>query len=196
MQQSQSKIMRSFWNAKLLSFNKRRKIFKVFVESQFKYCPIAWMFHSWCANKKVKKIHERALRIIYEDDVSTFDQLLSMDKPFCIHHQNIQRLLIKIYKALHGISRKRLKELFVKRESTISLWSKPKLVIPLMNFVLKGKNSLRSFGSIIYNSLPIEIWEDHSISSFITKIKQWKPTAYPCTICKIGKVGYIKVSDY
>ena len=172
MQQSQSKIMRSFWNAKLLSFNKRRKMFKVFVESQFKYCPIAWMFHSWRANKKVNKIHERALRIIYEDDVSTFDQLLSMEKLFCIHHQNIQRLLIKIYKALHSISRKRLKELFVKRESTISLWSKPKLVIPLMNFVLKGKNSLRSFGSIIYNSLPIEIWEDQSISSFITKIKQ------------------------
>ena len=32
--------------AKLLSFNKRRILFKAFVESQFKYCPIIWMFHS------------------------------------------------------------------------------------------------------------------------------------------------------
>ena len=31
---------------KLLSFNKRRTLFKAFVKSQFKYCPIVWIFHS------------------------------------------------------------------------------------------------------------------------------------------------------
>ena len=30
----------------LLSFNKRRTLFKAFVESQFKYCPILWMFQN------------------------------------------------------------------------------------------------------------------------------------------------------
>ena len=90
--------------AKLLSFNKRRTLFKAFVESQFKYCPIVWMFHSRRTNNKINRLHERALRIVYDDDVSTFDQLLAMDKSFCIHHQNIQRLLIEIYKALHDNS--------------------------------------------------------------------------------------------
>ena len=158
------------------------------MESQFKYCPIVWMFHSRRTNNKINRLHERALRIFYDDDVSTFDQLLAMGKSFCIHHQ----------KAFHDVSGNSLKELFVKRESTISLRSKPELVIPSVNSVLKGKNSLRYFGSVIWNSLPIEIREDHSISSFATKIKQWKPIACPCTICKsyIGRVGYIKVSDY
>ena len=120
-----------------------------------------------------------------------------MDKSFCIYHQNIQRLLIEI-KSLHDTFGNSLKELFVKRESTISLLSKPELMIPSMNYILKGKNSLRYFGSIIWNSLPIQIMEDHSISSCVRKIKQWKPIACPCTICKsyIGRVGYIKVSDY
>ena len=182
----------------LLSFSKRRILFKAFVESQFKYCPIVWMFHSRCTNNKINRLHYRALRIVYDDDVSTFDQLLAMDKSFCIHHQNIQRLLIEIYKALHDISGNSLKELFVKRESTTSLRSKPELVIPSVNSILKGKNSLRYFGSIIWNSLPIEIRENHSISSFATKIKQWKAIVSPCTTCKsyIGRVGYIKVSDY
>ena len=83
-----------------------------------------------------------------------------------------------------------LKELFVKRGSTISSRSKPELVILSVNSVLKGKSSLRYFGSVIWNSLPIEIREDHSISSFATKIKQWKPIACPCTICKnfIGRL--------
>ena len=73
------------------------------------------------------------------DDISTFDQLIAMDKSFCIHHQNIKRLLTEIYKALHNISGNSLKELFVRRESTISLLSKPKLVIPSVNFVSKVK---------------------------------------------------------
>ena len=37
----------------LLSFNKRRTLFKAFVESQFRYCPIVRIFHSWCSNNKL-----------------------------------------------------------------------------------------------------------------------------------------------
>ena len=156
------------------------------------------MFRSQHTNNKINKLHERALRFAYDDNVSTFDQLLAMDKSFCIQHQIIQRLLIEIYKALHDISGKSLKELFVKGESTISLCSKHELVISLVNSVLKGKNSLRYFGSVIWNSQPTEIREDPSILSSVTKIKQWKPIACPCAICKsyIGRVGYIKVNDY
>ena len=135
----------------------RRTLFEAFAESQFKYCPIICMFHSRSTNNKINRLHERALRIVYDDDVSTFDQLLAMGKSFCIHHQNIQRLLIEIYKAFHDTSGNSLKKLFVKRESAISLRSKPELVIPSMNSFLKGKNSVRYFGSIIWNSSPIEI---------------------------------------
>ena len=122
------------------------------------------MFHSRRTNNKINRFHERVLRILYDDDVSTFDQLLAMDKFLCIPHQNIQRLLTEIYKALHDISGNSLKELLVKTESTISLRSKSELVIPSVNSILKGKNSIRYFGSVISNSLPIEIREDHSIS--------------------------------
>ena len=122
------------------------------------------MFHSRRTNNKINRFHERVLRILYDDDVSTFDQLLAMDKFLCILHQNIQRLLTEIYKALHDISGNSLKELLVKTENTISLRSKSELVIPSVNSILKGKNSIRYFGSVISNSLPIEIREDHSIS--------------------------------
>ena len=107
----------------LLSLNKRRIVFKAFVESQFKNCPIVWMFHSRRTNSKINRLHERALGIAYDDDVSTFHQLLAMDKFSCTHHQNIQRLLTEIYKVLHDTSGNFLKELFVKRKSTISLRS-------------------------------------------------------------------------
>ena len=73
----------------LLSFNKRKTLFKAFVEFQFKYCPIIWMFHSRHTSNKVNRLHERVLWIVYDDDVSTFDQLLDIDKSFCMHDQNI-----------------------------------------------------------------------------------------------------------
>ena len=74
------------------------------------------MFHSQCTNNKINRLHERVIRTVYDDDISTFDQLLAMDKPFCIHHQNILRLFIEIYNALHDISGNSLKELIVKKK--------------------------------------------------------------------------------
>ena len=47
--------------SKLLLFEKRRVIFKSFVECQFKYCPLLWMFHSRHTNNKIIWLHERAL---------------------------------------------------------------------------------------------------------------------------------------
>ena len=73
------------------------------MDSQFKYCPIVWMFQIRRMNNKVNGLHDRALRIVYDDDVSTFDQLLAIGKSFCIHHQNIQRLLTEIFKTLRDI---------------------------------------------------------------------------------------------
>ena len=81
---------------KLLSINKRATLFKAFVESQFKYCHIVCMFHSGRTNNKINRLHERPLRIVYDDNFSIFDKLLATDKSFCIHHQNIQRLIIEI----------------------------------------------------------------------------------------------------
>ena len=58
---------------KSLSLNKRRTLSKAFSESQFKYCPIVWIFHSRRSSNKINRLHGKALRIFYDDDVSTFD---------------------------------------------------------------------------------------------------------------------------
>ena len=47
-----------------------------FVVSQFSYCPLVWMFHARSVNKKINKIHERALKIAYKDSCSNFEELL------------------------------------------------------------------------------------------------------------------------
>ena len=76
--------------AKFAPFKKRRILFKAFIESQFKYCPLVWMFHGRQINDKINKLHERALRIVYNDTVTSFENLLIKDKSFTIRHQSIQ----------------------------------------------------------------------------------------------------------
>ena len=60
------------------------------------------MFHSNVMNNKTNRIHERALRLVYFDQVSSFDKLLKEDHRN-IHHRNIQGLAIKLYKFFHGL---------------------------------------------------------------------------------------------
>ena len=52
------------------------------------------MFYSKTANNKINKLHERALRLVYDDYVSTFKELLEKDNSFNIHRYNIQTLCI------------------------------------------------------------------------------------------------------
>ena len=73
------------------------------------------MFHSRRTNNKINRSHEKALRIVYDDDISTFDQLFDIGKSFCIQLHKIQKLYIEVYKAVLDHSGNSLKELFLRR---------------------------------------------------------------------------------
>ena len=50
---------------------------------------------------KINRLQERALRLIYNDHISSFKELLSKDGTYMIHEQNIQNLAIEMLKALN-----------------------------------------------------------------------------------------------
>ena len=60
---------------KLEIIQQPRILFKSFFEAQFKYCPLIWMFCSRSTNSKINKLHERALRTVYDDYNSKFEEL-------------------------------------------------------------------------------------------------------------------------
>ena len=59
--------------------NKERFFMKAFIESQFGYCALIWMFHSRGVTNKINYLHERSLRIIYKDNISSFKDLLKKE---------------------------------------------------------------------------------------------------------------------
>ena len=74
---------------KYLGFIKVRLLLKPFFESRFKYCALTWMFYSRKTNNRINKLHERTLRLVYNDYKSTFADFLAKDGSFTIHHYKI-----------------------------------------------------------------------------------------------------------
>ena len=70
------------------------------------------MFHSRQINHKINKLHERALRIVYNDHFSSFEELLSKDKSVTVHQRNLQILATEMYKILNGLSPDIMQDIF------------------------------------------------------------------------------------
>ena len=71
------------------------------------------MFHSRTMEHRINRIHERALRLVYDQSHElTFDQLLVKDNSVSIHQKNLQVLATEIFKAKNRIAPTIMAELF------------------------------------------------------------------------------------
>ena len=177
------------------TLHQRRITMQAFIKSQFSFSPLAWMFHDREINTMINKIHARALRIVYRDDISTFNQLLEKDGSFCVHHKNIHSMAIEMYKAKQNIGPSILNDIFLKKSSfnIKKLRSQNDFLIPRADTVHCGHDSLKYFGPIIWDLIPVEIRNSPDIDTFKLNIKKWTPSECPCRLCRnyIGGVGYI-----
>ena len=83
--------------ASCMTFDQRRLILN-------SYCPMVWMFHSRKLHERINHVHERALRTVYKDFHSSFQELLIEDNSLNIHHRNLQKLVTEIFKVKNGLS--------------------------------------------------------------------------------------------
>ena len=103
-----------------LKFDQTKLLLNAFITSQFSYTPVVWMFQQRKLNNHINRIHERALRIVYQDHNSTFEKLLSKDSSFKIHDRSLQRLLIEIFHVKAKPAPEIINEVFDIIESPIS----------------------------------------------------------------------------
>ena len=87
-------------------------LLRAFIESQFSFCPLIWMFHSRILNDKINRLHEKALRIVHRDYKSKVDELLEKDSSFIIYNGIIQTLAIEIFEFLNRLSPQIMNEVF------------------------------------------------------------------------------------
>ena len=177
----------------LMSKEKLRIILKAFIESQFGYCPLVWMFHSRTLNNRINKIHERALRIIYRDPSLTFQELLQKDKSVSIHHRNLQKLAIEMYKINNDLSPTFMREIFLSSNTSYNLRNKNPFRSISAKTVSHGTETLSFRGPKTWAMVPLEIKNSLSLDEFKFKIRKWEPRECPCRLCRvyISKIGFI-----
>lgn len=176
---------------RILSMEKKKILMTAFIEAQFSHCPLVWMYcHSRKLNNRINLIHERGLRMVYEDYTSTFEELLQKDGSVTIHHRNIQLVAVAMFKVRNGICPEIMKDLFQLNEGPNG---KIRFLIPKVNSEYMGKLSLRYFGPVVWEiMLPDAYKEIKVLSKFKEDIKEWVPDC-KCRLCKtyIRGVGFI-----
>ena len=77
---------------------------------------LIWMFHDRSVNKKINKIHERALRIAYKDSSTSFEDLLKKEESVSIHQRNLKLLATEIFKIQNNLNPCFVKLIFVQKD--------------------------------------------------------------------------------
>ena len=174
--------------SKYMTIENRKKIMNAFISSQFSYCPLVWMFHSRALNNRINRIHERALRIVYNDIFTPFEQLLQKNNSFTIHERNIQLLAIELFKVIKGYSPEIMKEVLPLKESN-NYCSRFPFRTRNARTVRYGTETISFIGPKIWSLIPDEIKASSNLVEFKNKIKKWKPNKCPCRLCKTYVVG-------
>ena len=184
----------------IMPFHRRKVLMQAFFNSQFSYCPLVWMFHGRKINTRIDNLHFRALRMIYLDETSSFEELLQKDGSVTVHHRNLQLLAIEMFKAVNNMSPDFMKEIFAEKENTFSehVSSSTRSQSIFYNHsnpksVNHGLQTLRSLSPKVWDMIPNNIKKSPSLADFKAKIKNWIPSKCPCKLCKIfvPQVGFL-----
>ena len=137
------------------------------------------MFDSRRLNNEINYIHERALRIIYQDCISTFQELLNKNNSVSIHHRNFKGLSKEMFKVHRAFSQDILREIRHERRQVRSVYH--------------GTESLSFVGQKIWDLVPLELKQLENLEVLKWKINKWIPFECPCRLCRtyIQQAGFV-----
>ena len=148
---------------------KKHILMNAFFKAQFNYCPVVWMFHSHSLNNKINRLHERCLRIIYNDKRSNIEELLVKVNSVSIHQNNIHSLTIEMYREVNGISPETTTDVFQKRNNThYNLRYVPTFLSEPIHSVFNGSESESYLSPKIWDQIPNDVKMINSLVRFGT----------------------------
>ena len=88
---------------KFLTIEKVKILCNAFIDSQFNYAPLLWMFCRKTLYSKIEKIHHKTLKVIYESN-DTYDKLLLQSNTVSVHQRHLRFLMKEIYKSISQLN--------------------------------------------------------------------------------------------
>ena len=139
----------------------------------FSYSPLTWMMHSRKLNSKINRLHERCLRVTYNDGLSLFEELLETDNSVSVHNRNIQCLAIELYKVFNDICPDIMKDVFpLSTSSNYDIRSRRVFTTRSVKTVYQGTESLSYLASKVCELFPNNIKSLENLPKFEKAIKK------------------------
>ena len=88
---------------KFLTIEKAKIQGNAFIDSQFNYAPLIWMYCRKTLYSKIQKIHHRILKVVYGIDDS-YKNLLLRSNSVSIHQRHLRFLVTEIFKSISQIN--------------------------------------------------------------------------------------------
>ena len=179
--------------ASYMNFEQRKLILNSFITSHFSYCSLVWMFHSRRLNNKINALHERALRIIYQDYKSSFSELLNKDNSRTVHQRNLQKLVTELFKVKIGEAPEIMNEIFQIEERPYNFRNDVFVKRHNVRTVRYGTETVSFLAPKLWEMIPEDCKKETSLITFKEKIKNWIPDNCPCRICKkyVQNLGFL-----
>ena len=117
--------------------------------------------------------------------MSSYEEL-SKDGSVFMHHKNLQKLVLEIYKVISGLCHEIINEVFqFQIQNHHNLRNYSTFRIPSFNTFFREKASVSYLGPKIWNQLPDEM---KSLEK-----KKWVPPKCQCRLCRIfsNGIGFI-----
>ena len=141
---------------KYLTVEKAWLLANAFINSQFTYAPLIWMFAGKLSIAKICKIHFRTLQIVYNNYDKSYHDLLNFSNNVSIHQKHLRFLTIGVYNSRMNINPEFMWEFFNKNPVQYNLRKRDSLS-PTCHILLYGINSLAFRESLLWNRPPSNV---------------------------------------
>ena len=128
-----------------------------FVNNQFNYCAIVWMFCSRKSKLRLENIHKRTLRVVYNEYEKNYKDLLADHDEISIYQKYLQFLATKVFKSVNKLCPQFMWCFFENHEICYNLRCGGVVKLPGTNTTTYRINSLNFRGAMLWNIIPKNI---------------------------------------
>jgi len=154
----------------------------------FNFCPAVLHCCSLANIKKIESVQKRAIGYIYNDYVSSYEELREWGNKPLLYVHRIKLILLEVYKIVNMLGPEYLHEMFLVYDSAYEVRNFMNIVMPKFNTLKYIKNSISYTGVKLWNILNTETKQTINIKVFRRFIMLWNgPTrsCFNCTHCSL-----------